>query len=873
PEQARFRLFDSITSFLKNASQSQPLMLVLDDLHWADKPSLLLLQFLARELASAQPARLLVVCCYRDVELSRQHPLSETLAQLSRSTEGGFQRILLRGLAPEDTARIIEARAGVKPTKEMAEAIHSRTEGNPFFMTEVIRLLSESGELSAGRLSTPEALRIPEGVREVIGQRLNRLSAQCNDVLTTASIIGREFDFRLLSALNGGATDEQLLQVLEEALAARVIEELPRSMEGYQFTHALVQETLASELSAARQVRLHTRIAQALEELYKDDLEDHANELARHFTEAEPVLGAEKLVHYSRLAGEGALGVYAWEKAEVHFQRALDAKHVSLGGRKPALDAETAELLHGLGRAQLAMLRVDEGWTTLGRAFDYYAEVGDLSRIVAIADYPIDIQVPGDVAPLLTRALDLAPPDSYEAGRLLPWHGRLLGTLQGDYDGAQEALSRALVIAQREGDTALELQTLAYAAEVAGFYLRWDQCLEKALQAVDLTGHNDNALAENIAHKWAAISLAAMGHDSERVRRHALASLAAAERLHDRVFLPRTLGVVCNVFSAWGDWQTARELSGRGLALAPRSQSVLPVRTLLEYQVGAFDQGEAYLELDQELIRLTDHGTSPRRASMVLSIVARITGESADLDIAEEAAEAVLSSSSATPIFTYAANLSLGLIAVQRGDVAAAAEQYSALGPYRGTMMAPMVWWTSADRLLGLLSETMGNSDQAAGHFEDAMVFCRKAGYRPELAWSCCDYADLLLAGARHAVPVRSDRAISLLEESLAIATEFGMRPLIERVNERLERARALPETAPAYPDGLSQREVEVLCLVAAGKTNLEIAEALVIAEGTARRHVANIYEKIGAANRAEATGYALRERLLSLDETQSAQP
>jgi predicted ATPase len=171
PEQARFRLFDSITTFLKNTAQSQPLLLVLDDLHWADKPSLLLLQFLARELGSS---RLLVLGCYRDVELSRQHPLSETLAQLSR--EPVFQRQPLRGLSPEDAKGFIKSAASMQPSQRLVEAVYTHTEGNPFFMTEVIRLLSEGGGLTWEESAGPSSIGIPEGVREVIGQRLNRLS-------------------------------------------------------------------------------------------------------------------------------------------------------------------------------------------------------------------------------------------------------------------------------------------------------------------------------------------------------------------------------------------------------------------------------------------------------------------------------------------------------------------------------------------------------------------------------------------------------------------------------------------------------------------------------------------------------------------------
>ena len=177
--------------------------------------------------------------------------------------------------------------------------------------------------------------------------------------------------------------------------------------------------------------------------------------------------------------------------------------------------------------------------------------------------------------------------------------------------------------------------------------------------AVELTGKVDNHLAESLAHHWVWFSLGALGQDSEGARRHAMAAMAAAERLHDRSLLARTLVNLCNLFSAWGDWQTARQFSDRGLALAP--QSAFPVRTLLEYQIGDFERGEWYLGRDQEVVGLTDHRTSPRRASIVLTTVARMTGVSESLDTAKATAEAVLSSSSATPFYTYAANISLDL--------------------------------------------------------------------------------------------------------------------------------------------------------------------------------------------------------------------
>ena len=158
PDAARFRLFDSITTFLKNAAQSHPFMLVLDDLHWADRSSLLLLEFLTRELGNT---RILLVGCYRDTELSRQHTLAETLAQLSR--ESIFRRQVLRGLGQDELGTFIEAATGVQFSLELTGILYAQTDGNPFFMTEVIRLLSESGELAAGHVGTPEGLKIPEG--------------------------------------------------------------------------------------------------------------------------------------------------------------------------------------------------------------------------------------------------------------------------------------------------------------------------------------------------------------------------------------------------------------------------------------------------------------------------------------------------------------------------------------------------------------------------------------------------------------------------------------------------------------------------------------------------------------------------------------
>ncbi|MFB3119689.1 MAG: AAA family ATPase, partial [Stenotrophomonas maltophilia] len=500
PEQARFRLFDSITAFLKSASLKQPLVLVLDDLHWADQPSLLLLQFVARELGNS---RLLLIGTYRDMELSRQHPLAESLGELTR--ERLFQRVLLRGLSLRDVGRFIEVAAGVDPPSGLAEAVHTQTEGNPLFVTEVVRLLVQEGELTREAGSRDSwTVRIPEGVREVIGRRLNRLSQRCNETLTIASVVGREFELRQLTPLVEDISEDRLLDVLEEALAARVIEELPHAVGRYQFTHALIQETLSEELTLTRRVRLHARIAETLEQLYGDNVEAHAAELAHHFAEAVTVTGPNKLVQYSLLAGERSLDGYAHEEALAHFQRALDSKE------NQPMDAETASILFGLGRSQATALpryEIDSAVASLKRAFDYYAEAGDVTRAVAVAEYPLPTfagQRIG-VAELIARALELVQPNSHEAGRLLSEYARVLAIEEGNYDAAQSAFGQALAIAQREQDATLEMRTLTHACYVDSWYLQWQEGVSRTSQAIELAGRAGDLRVETQLRSYAGL--------------------------------------------------------------------------------------------------------------------------------------------------------------------------------------------------------------------------------------------------------------------------------------------------------------------------------------------------------------------------------
>ena len=373
------------------------------------------------------------------------------------------------------------------------------------------------------------------------------------------------------------------------------------------------------------------------------------------------------------------------------------------------------------------------------------------------------------------------PPDSLEAGRLLSRFGLLLNLGTGDYERANESFTRALAIAQRENDEALEMRTLAAASDADFYRLKWSAVLEKNVRVVELAQRANDPHSEAWPHWLAAFSLLCLGR-SEEAMAHATAMLQLAEKLHNRGFLASAW--VMNALAAHtrGEWQVARDFYDRELSQGSDSFGFLAYRCLVDFEVGDFTLGEAHLERCMEIVRQAQPGPTLEYAytAVVVPLVARITGDSDRLDVAGEAGEAVVGSPTAMTFFASMARTGLGLLAVLREDAAAAGEHYAILREYQGAMSRPGP--TVVDRVLGLLAQTMGNLGQAMSHFEDSLAFCRKAGYRPELAWTCCDYADTLL---RRNGEGDQAKAMALLDESLAISSKLGMRPLMERVLSR----------------------------------------------------------------------------------------
>ena len=313
PESARFRLFEAMTSFLRSAAEQRPVLLVLDDLHAADEPSLLLLQFVARELRAS---RLLVVGAYRDVDPKLADALAAALTELAR--EPVTRTLSLGGLGKADVARFIELTTAHTPGASVVETVHTGTEGNPLFVGEIVRLLAAEGRLDE---SGPRPA-VPQSLKEVIARRLRHLSAECKRVLSLASVLGREFDLDVLasaSSLERGT----LFELLDEAIAQQLVTDVPGSRVRLRFGHALFRDGLYDDLPASRRRQLHRAVGEALEKLSSSDADSHLAELAHHFCEAVPPADPSKAVDYARRAGDHAAGLLAPEEAVRLYEMAL----------------------------------------------------------------------------------------------------------------------------------------------------------------------------------------------------------------------------------------------------------------------------------------------------------------------------------------------------------------------------------------------------------------------------------------------------------------------------------------------------------------------------------------------------------------------
>jgi class 3 adenylate cyclase/tetratricopeptide (TPR) repeat protein len=515
PEQERHYLLNSVREFLTRAARAQPLLLLLDDLHWADDSTLLLLQHIAQQLREVP---VLILGTYRDVELDVGRPLARALEDLLRQRLA--HRIALKRLPQDDVAAMLRALGSQEPPPALVQAVYAETEGNPFFVEEVFQHLAEEGKLfdAQGRwradLRVGE-LDVPEGVRLVIGRRLERVCEECRRVLTAAAVIGRGFSFQLLEAL-GDVEPDALLDAVDEAERAHLITAASDGPEArFTFAHELIRQTLVSGLSLPRRQRLHLRVAEAIERVYACALEEHAADLAHHLYQAGTAAEPEKTVRYLALAGDQALAAAAFEDALRHYENALSLQ--------PAEDRRArADLLYKRGLALRSLGRWEEALADWREALADYEELGDAEATGRVCS-GITIQLTWSAR--YVEALEIARRGLVALGervsadrcRLLARAGLTL-SMAGYYMAGNGMIAQAVAMAEQLRDQHLLGRVLGSKTVHHWVYMEFREVVDSGLRTAEVlrSARDLWPLADALwPMQWALLILGRLGEAAE----------------------------------------------------------------------------------------------------------------------------------------------------------------------------------------------------------------------------------------------------------------------------------------------------------------------------------------------------------------------
>jgi class 3 adenylate cyclase len=775
-EAERLRLFEGVASFLRSAASSQPLVVVLDDLHWADQPSLLLLQHMVRSMTAE---RVLLVGTYRDVELDRHHPLAEAMVRLRRHR--AYERVLLRGLGRDEVKALVEAIGGQAVPDALPNLLFRETEGNPFFVAEILRHLVETGAIrrEAGTfIGAPESIasELPEGVREVIGRRLDRLSEACNEMLTIAAampggftidVVGRVIDRR----------DDEMLDLLDEALAAQVIRERPDHEATYEFAHALIRQTLYGELATPRRVRVHRRILAALEAEFGVRLDAHLAELAYHAYEAAPGGDVAKAVDYATRAGDTAMVRVAYEEAVRSYEMALQALE-----HDPALDRAPAELWLRLGRARH---RAGDGAGGHAACLEAAAAARSRGDAIALAQAAIDYPGPGLVgspagldetwvelceeAAGALRAHDDSPQHLALLTRVLAAHA--MHTFLGDPDRAKVLAEEALAVAGRSGQPDARASA-AQAAVTAGLGASHLEELRDLVDEIESDEHRAAIMGTLGYRAWLVGDRDAYEHWSDRQ-----AELAAQSRAPAR--LMATVQMRGFRAALAGHFEEAERLFFSTLESAHKLRNDALVTGVGLGLWPVYREQGRLAEFEGPTRALADR---PDALSSWRVGIAHNFAEDGHLDEALTRVRAVIGSDGADfgsdPARPYLL-AALGDIAwrCRAPDVAAATLELGQ-GPYMPVVCTAGVgFYGAADRARGLAHEVLGQLHNAVACYQEALALHQRLRAP---VWTGRSQFDLARTLQQRAYAGDADQAVRLVNQAIETATDCGATRLLD---------------------------------------------------------------------------------------------
>jgi class 3 adenylate cyclase len=775
-ETERHRLFEAVADLLGELSQASGAILVLDDVHWSDKPSLLLLRHVLR---ASTPMRLLVLCTYRDTDLDRTHPLADVLADLRRVP--GVTRLDLDGLDSNEVTALMEATAGHELAAEgldLAAAVHAETQGNPFFVGEVLLHLAESGAIVQrdGRWTSDLTLAdvgIPEGIREVVGRRLSRLSDAANRALAVAAVMGATFDLGTIEAA-GGPQGEELFDALDEAARHALVRAVPGAPGRYAFAHALVRSSLYEELSTNRRVRMHWQIACALETRYGQHVDEHLDELAHHFSEGALAGDAAKAVEYGRRAGARADDELAFEAAASHYESALGALELVVDA-DPALRCDLQYALalafsNGSdARTRDAVFAAAATARALGDAVHFAQTAMVLSRGGGVSGAVLD----PELVALLEAAIDLLG-DEQPGLR-----ARLLSTLAVELQWGREAERRMRLAAE-----ALELARATRDFEAVGLVLRrsWALLDYSAPRVDEMLALYDEAEVNALETKdpgalWdvlrgRAYTSACRGDGAALVE-----NLQAAQRVVDTMRRPRASWLMRSDIAALaafhGELDRAEQVAMEAFALAQEAH-VDDATAISQLGVVLYQVRQAQGRLDEmvPLLEARVEGAPDVPVWRVALAGALIESDQEELARAQYDWLTADGWSRIPPDVEYPVIMcGLARMAFRlRPSIETLTDVYERLLPFAGLFNWTGGTITDANDLgLAMAAERLGRPHDTDRHFTAAIALCDRVGARAYLARCLLDQTRVLTARGD------STGARESGERTIALATELGM--------------------------------------------------------------------------------------------------
>jgi len=895
--QARFRFFDALASLLAAVAERRPLVVVLDDLHWADVSSLLALEFVARSLPDMP---ILAIAAYRHVDAHARDDLSAALGGLARAAT----RLPLEGLSREDVGHLAAARArGLGPGEperippRLVTVVHEASAGNPFFVDELVQLLASQGRLhDAGAAERP--LPLPEGVRDAIRRRLTPLTRDAMDALSAAAVVGGEFRLATLASILG-VPPVEMLQRLEEPLRAGIIS-AARDPDKFVFAHALVRDTLLECLAATRRARLHRSAAEALEAIYRDDPEPRLAEIAHHYLQGATEGGAERAVEYAARAAQRAIGQFGYEEAARLYARAID-----VAATLPADEARAWQLSQGLGEALMRAGDPDGAQRALRDAAEHARRLDDPVRLAqtVLAGTP-DAFSPGIVEPELVAVLEealarleAAPAEDsvrQASADALRCRVRVQLALALYWSPQRERRERlvdeALAIARElfTGEVAQSSQsarvladrTLAFAL-AQGFVSVWGpdtvtRGLPISVEALELCERTNDVELGMQVRLW-RISLLLELDDPVRADEEIEAFGATARRLGQ----PRMLAFdpLHRAMAAHlrGDFADADRFTAEAVAWSrdvPGSMGpiIAEAQTLHVRRT----QGR-HLDLEPRVRKAADRLPAMCQWRCGLALV---LGELGREDEARRELEHLAANDFGDVPRDALWIVSLALLAelcALLHDRPRARRLYELMVPYEGRNV---VWMGAAylgpvARYLGLLAMTNGEDERALGHLETARAAAERMGARPMVVLTALEAAEVL---ARRDAPGDRQRGRALVQRVLDDPVTQRMEGALARavyLRARLEHVVAAADNGGSSRQlrACLRREQDVWLLGFQGRSlhlpdakGLHHLATLLASPGTPVASVALAGEADGAMN-AAGNARAARERATELEE------